>query len=96
MTEVKKRVFYERAMKHDLCICKVKENRPYSRRPIAISIFCRICPRKYCPIKTGFRNKNGCFLTAFLLTESQPRQVSKLLKNSLLMYENKIGSDDVR
>ena len=59
-----------------LCVCKhdnSKYNRPYSRRPVAIGIFRRICPRSYCPIKTGFLNKNDWFLTVFLKTESQRR-----------------------
>ena len=58
---------------------KSEPNRPYSRRPIAIGIFRCNCPRKYFPIKTGFRNKNGWFLTAFFKTESQSNYRDKCL-----------------
>ena len=58
---------------------KSEPNRPYSRRRIAISIFRCNCPRQYCPIKTGFPNKNGWFLTAFFKTESQRNYRDKCL-----------------
>ena len=60
--------------------------RPYSRRPVAVGIFCRICPRSYCPIKTGFLNKNDWFLTVFLKTESQRNYRDKCINYFRTVY----------